>query len=174
MDGNYLTKRDVLKEYPLIIKEYAGVNRTEKIDGKLKIKKNVYKLDDPGSFNQEHLKDQNLSNFFIQEFSPTAKDMRIFVQNGKVVAGWIRQAKDGFMTVSHGEYSMYNKPDREIKKIAEKVAKKLKANFIAVDLMFIDDKPYLQEISLHPGFKAYENKTPGKPINIAKTIIESF
>jgi hypothetical protein len=40
--------------------------------------------------------------------------------------------------------------------------------------MFIDDKPYLQEISLHPGFKAYENKTPGKPINIAKTIIESF
>ena len=99
MDGNYLTKRDVLKEYPLIIKEYAGVNRTEKIDGKLKIKKNVYKLDDPSSFNQEHLKDQNLSDFFIQEFSPTAKDMRIFVQNGKVIAGWIREAKEGFLTV---------------------------------------------------------------------------
>ena len=40
--------------------------------------------------------------------------------------------------------------------------------------MFIDEKPYLQEISLHPGFKAYETKAIGEPINIAKAIIDSF
>ena len=43
-DGKYLEPRDILKEYPLILKEYAGINRVEMIDGEEKIKKNVYKI----------------------------------------------------------------------------------------------------------------------------------
>lgn len=173
-DGEYLKTRDILDDYPLIIKEYAGINRLQMIDGEEKVKKNVYKLNGNGCFNQKHLKGQNIRNYFIQKFSSTGKDMRIFVQNGKVVGGWIREAKKGFMTVSKGRYSMYNNPEDEIKNIAEKVAGVFKADFMAVDFMFIDNKPYIQEISFHPGFKAYETKIKGNSVDIAASIIDSF
>ena len=174
-DGGYTKEREFLNEFPLICKEYAGANRLQVIDGKEKIKKNVYKIDNIEGYHQEFLKDKNLSNFFIQEFSPIAMDMRIFVKNGKVIGGWKRTAKEGFKTVTHGEYEMYNNPDKEIKKMAQKVAKIFKADFIAVDFMANkDNQILLQEISLHPGFKAYEQKIEGEPVNIAKAIIEAF
>jgi len=174
-DGQYSKDRDILENYPLIIKEYSGINRVDKKWGKDIIKKNVYKLNSTEDLNQRHLRAQDLSNFFIQEFSNTAEDIRVFVKLGKVIAGWRRQASKGFMTVNKGIYSMYNNPSDEIKKIAEKFAKLTKADFMAVDFMFKDNKPYVQEISLHPGFKAYETKIEdGTPINIAEAIITAF
>jgi len=175
IDGEYAKKKDYLNEYPLICKEYAGVNRLQMIDGKEKIKKNVYKIDSVEGYKQEFLRDKDLGHFFIQEFSPIAMDMRIFVKNGKVIGGWKRTAQEGFKTITKGKYEMYNKPSKEIKKMAQKVAKTFKADFIAVD--FMADKNnnlLLQEISLHPGFKAYEQKIEGEPVNIAKAIIEAF
>lgn len=173
-DGKYLEKRDVLNSYPLIIKDYSGANRIEKINGEDKIKKNVFKVDTPEGYEQEYLKDLDLSRMFIQEFSDSNIDMRIFVSKGKVVAGWKRQGSQSFMTVSHGIYSMYNVPDTEIKIFAENVARIFEADFIAVDIMMMKGKPLLQEISLHPGFNAYENKIEGEPVNIAEAIITSF
>ncbi len=34
--------------------------------------------------------------------------------------------------------------------------------------------PCIQEISLHPGYKAYETKIEGEPVNIAEAIITAF
>lgn len=173
-DGRYLEKRDMLNEYPIIMKEYAGANRVEIIDGVEKIKKNVFKIDDDYGYEQEYLKDLDHSRFFIQEFSDTGKDIRIFVKLGKVVGGWMREATEGFMTVKDGNYTMYNNPAPEIKEIAENVARLLDADFMAVDFMYMEDKPLLQEISYHPGFKAYETKIEGEPINIGEAIITAF
>jgi glutathione synthase/RimK-type ligase-like ATP-grasp enzyme len=173
-DGQYLKDRDCLNKYPLIIKEYTGKNRLEMVDGKEKIKKNVFKLDKEEDFKQEGLDGQDLSSFFIQEFSNKGEDYRIFVKLGKVIAGWKRKASNSFMTVSKGEYEMYNEPNDDIKNIAERVASLLEADFMAVDFMYIDDKPYIQEISFHPGYKAYETKIEGVPVNIAQAIINSF
>lgn len=173
-DGNYFEKNQ-LDEYPIILKEYTGVNRVEQKLGKKVIKKNVYKIDSPKEFNQRKLRDQDLSDFFVQEFSDTAEDIRVFVKLGKVIGGWRREASKGFMTVNKGIYSMYNSPSPEIKKIAEKFAKSVEADFIAVDFMYNEGKPYVQEISLHPGFKAYETKIEdGTPTNIAEAIITAF
>ena len=173
-DGAY-SNRPVLQDYPIIIKEYSGVNRIDKKLGKEVIKKNVYKLDSVKDLNNKYLRNQDLSNFFLQEFSTTSEDVRLFVKLGKVIAGWKRKASKGFMTVNNGIYSMYNTPNDEIREIAEKFAKEIEADFIAVDFMFKDEKPYVQEISLHPGFKAYETKTEGEtPINIAEAIITAF
>ena len=173
-DGKYLEQRDVLNEYPLIIKDYSGINRIENINGKDRIKKNVFKVDDPQGYNQEYLKDLELSRMFIQEFSDSNIDMRIFVSQGNAIAGWKRQGSQSFMTVSNGIYSMYNIPEPEIKNFSENVARIFEADFIAVDIMIMDGRPLLQEISLHPGFKAYENKIEGEPINIPEAIINSF
>jgi len=173
-DGKYLEPRDMLKEYPLILKEYSGINRVELIDGEEKIKKNVYKIEKDEDFEQEGLRGQNLGDFFLQEFSDTAEDYRIFVKLGKVIGGWKRSASKGFMTVNKGIYEMYNEPDQEMREIAEKMASILEADFVAVDFMYMNGKPCIQEISLHPGFKAYENKIKGTPVNIAEAIITAF
>lgn len=173
-DGKYLEPRDMLKEYPLILKEYAGINRVEIINGEEKIKKNVYKIERDEDYEQEGLHGQDLSNFFLQEFSDTAEDYRIFVKLGKVIGGWKRTASKGFMTVNKGIYEMYNEPEEEMKDIAEKMAQVLEADFVAVDFMYMNGKPCIQEISLHPGFKAYETKIKGKPVNIAEAIITAF
>jgi glutathione synthase/RimK-type ligase-like ATP-grasp enzyme len=78
------------------------------------------------------------------------------------------------MTVSNGIYSMYHNPEYGVKNLARNVAQTLEADFIAVDIMEMNGKPLLQEISLHPGFKAYETKIKGEPVNIAEAIITAF
>jgi glutathione synthase/RimK-type ligase-like ATP-grasp enzyme len=174
-DGRYDKDRDILENYPVIIKEYAGVNRIDKKWGKELVKKNVYKLNSVNDLAKKHLKNQDLSDFFLQEFTPIAQDIRVFVKLGKIIGGWRREATEGFMTVNKGKYTMYNTPSNEIKRIAEKFAKLIDADFMAVDFMFKDGKPYIQEISLHPGFKAYETKIDdGIPVNIAEAIVTAF
>ena len=168
-DGNYLAKREVLNNFPLIIKEYSGANRIEMKEGKEVIKKNVFKIE-----KEDDLKEKDFSNFFIQEFSDSGEDYRIFVKLGKVIGGWKRTANDSFMTVSKGIYEMYNQPDSEMKEMAEKVATLLNADFIAVDFMYINNKLAVQEFSFHPGFKAYETKIEGTPVNIAEAIVTAF
>jgi glutathione synthase/RimK-type ligase-like ATP-grasp enzyme len=174
-DGDYTnSERNILNEYPLIIKEYSGANRVQNIKGERKIKKNVFKIDSLDSYKQEFLKDQDLSAFFLQAFSTEKADIRIFVKLGKVIGGWKRESTDSFMTVSRGKYSIYNNPDQKIVDISQNVARLLGADFIAVDFMYISGEPLLQEFSYHPGFKAYETKTEGEPLNIAEEIITAF
>ena len=46
---------------------------------------------------------------------------------------------------------------------------------MALDFMYKDDKPYILEFSMHPGFNAYETKCEdGEPIDVADAIIASF
>ena len=113
-------------------------------------------------------------DFFSQEFSDSGEDYRVFVKLGKVIGGWKRKASEGFMTVNKGIYEMYNEPNDEIRTIAEKVASLLDADFMAVDFMYINGKPTVQEWSYHPGYKAYETKIEGEPVNIAEAIITAF
>lgn len=165
-------------EYPLIAKQYLGVNDLRLIDEKEKVKKNVYLLNTSEDFNQEHLKDKDLNEYILQEFIESGEDMRIFVSKGVAVSGFIRKATTGFMTVNKGEYTYVDfDKDPDIKELAEKVAKILKADFIAVDFMRkSNNELVLIEISLNPGFKAFETKTEGieTETNLAKVIVESF
>jgi glutathione synthase/RimK-type ligase-like ATP-grasp enzyme len=173
-DGNYLAHRDVLNAFPLIMKEYSGANRIEKVMGKEKIKKNVFKINNEDGYRDKELKKLDYSRMFIQEFSGSKTDYRIFLSKGKIVGGWKREATEGFMTVKRGKYSPYNNPGGKIRELSENVTQKLEADFLAVDIMEIKNKPLLQEISLHPGFKAYETKIEGNDINLAEIIINSF
>lgn len=162
--------------YPYIIKNFTGENDLRMIDGKEKIKKNVYLIENPQDLKQENLVSKDTTKFITQKFITTGEDVRAFVSNGVCIGGFKRKATTGFMTVNKGEYNAF-KPDDElkIKELSELVANKFKANFIAVDLMSDENgNLLLQEISLNPGFKAYETKSIGEHANIAKAIIESF
>ena len=49
---------------------------------------------------------------------------------------------------------------------------------MAIDVIYKDNKPYVLEVNMNPGFKAYEKKIEPKDgyeiINIAKEMILSF
>lgn len=170
--GNYETSLP----YPYILKDFTGENDLRIIDGKEKIKKNVYLIDRPEDLKQENLKNKDLTKYFVQKFIPASEDIRAFVSKGKCIGGFIRKATEGFMTVNKGEYNSFDPNDvKDIKEMSELVASKFKADFIAVDWMRDEnDKLLLLEFSLNPGFKAYERKSTGPKVNIAKAIIESF
>ena len=164
-------------EYPLIAKISSGENALKVIDGKEKVKKNVFLLSEPGSWNKELLEQIADSDYLIQEFTDVGEDYRIFVANGRVIGGWKRVSPpDNFMTVTKGsEYFYYNEPEPKVKELAEKAARALEADFIAVDIIFKDSEPFILEFSLHPGFNAYETKCQdGEPTNIAEAIINAF
>lgn len=173
--GEYTTESKI--PYPYIIKDFTGENDVRIIEGKEKIKKNVYLVKDPNDLNQEFLKDKDKSKFIIQNFIPTGEDIRVYISNGKALGGYKRKAKTGFMTVLKGEYTLidFNK-EPDIQTLSEEICTAFKANFMAVDLMRdTDGKLYMLEISLNPGFKAYETKTfGGETVNIAQALINSF
>ncbi len=163
--------------YPIVVKHINGVNDLVLIDGKEKIKKNVFLVKNENDWEQERLKDKNLADYFIQEYSPVGEDYRIFLTKEKIVGGWKRVSpKDNFMTVTKGsEYYYYNEPNNEITDLCNKARSVWPFDFMALDLIYKDDKPYVLEFSLHPGFHAYETKcSNGEPVNVAKAIIEAF
>lgn len=162
--------------YPYILKDFTGENDLRMIDGKEKIKKNVYLIEKPEDLKQENLINKDLTKYFVQKFIPAGEDIRAFVSKGKCIGGFIRKATEGFMTVNKGEYNSFDPNDiKDIKEMSELVASKFKADFIAVDWMRDEnDKLLLLEFSFNPGFKAYETKSIGPKVNIAKAVIESF
>ncbi len=161
---------------PYIIKDFTGENDLRMIDGKEKVKKNVYLIQNDTELDQENLINKDKSKYFVQKFVPTGEDIRVYVSNGVAIGAWNRKATEGFMTVKAGEYSLIDftkTPD--VKEFGEKAAKVFKADFIAIDLMRDhNNQLMLLEISFNPGFKAYETKIEGEKANIAKAIIQSF
>ncbi|MCK9368936.1 ATP-grasp domain-containing protein [Candidatus Dojkabacteria bacterium] len=161
--------------YPFILKDFTGENDIRIINGEEKIKKNVYLIEKEEDLKQENLINKDLTKYIAQKFIPTGEDFRVFVSNGIAIGGFKRVATEGIMTVLKGKYtSISRETEKELFELAERVGKELKSNFIAVDLMIDERTPVVIEISLNPGFKAYETKTEGKVGNIAQILINSF
>jgi hypothetical protein len=180
--GNYnvneLVDKGDIKTDKVIMKHYTGKNDLRWIDGKQKIKKNIFMIEKAEDFNQENFKKKDKSAFFMQEFIPIGEDFRIFMKGDKYIGGWKRKATTSFITVDKGEYSNYNNPSKEILDLSKRTAKAFKSDFVAIDIIEKDGKPYVLEVNMNPGFKAYENKVEGTigvdKADIAKEIIESF
>lgn len=174
--GNYVESTGFIK-YPKILKHYSGKNYYEKnADGKLVVKKNVFLVNEAQDYNSSPLSKRDLNNFFVQEFAPAGEDIRIFMQRDKIIGGWKRKAKnDNFLTVAKGSvYEMYNEPSAEIADVCIRTAKAFSSDFMAIDLIINNEKPYVLEVNMNPGFKAYETKIEGAHANIARAIIESL
>jgi glutathione synthase/RimK-type ligase-like ATP-grasp enzyme len=174
LDGKYSVNQIPIAT-PLIAKNYVGQVELRNIDGKDKIKKNVFRIEKEEDFQQENLSNKNLEEYFVQEFLPTGEDVRVFVKKGKVIAAFKRVATEGFMTVVRGEYTIFDLVSNpETVQAAERAAEVFKADFMAVDFMYKNGKPLLQEISFAPGFKAFEIKIEGNTMNMAKEIVTAF
>ena len=167
-------------ELPYISKHVLGENdvvfNPEK--GKDTIKKNVFMIEEMKDWSQDRLTDHDNKDYFIQQLADKGVDYRTFISRHKgYIGGWKREApKDNFMTVTSGAtYTMYNEPEDDIMEVVNLAIEKLQPDFMALDFIRKDGKPMVLEISLHPGFKAYETKCEGgEPVNVAKAIVECF
>jgi hypothetical protein len=174
LDGKYTLEQTPVPA-PLIAKNYVGQVELRNIDGKEKIKKNVFKIDKNEDFKQENLENKNLEEYIVQEFIPTGEDVRVFIKKGNVLAAFKRVATEGFMTVVRGEYTIFDLAGNpQTVELAEKTAQAFKTDFMAVDFMYKNGQPLVQEISFAPGFKAFEIKIEGNQMNMAKEVVTAF
>lgn len=184
IDGRYWEKVELLEQLglPLIYKHIEGEYKIEIIDGKEKFKKNVYpvnSIEELKKVCQEHDDIEKTfttkpSKYFIQKYISTGTDYRLIIIGGKYYSGWKRDATRSFLTVNHGEYSLYDKPDPSMLDIAVKTAQILSADYCAVDIMPDNGIPYILEVNMNPGFKSFETKISGTPTDIASEIIEQL
>jgi glutathione synthase/RimK-type ligase-like ATP-grasp enzyme len=182
LDGHYDKKSEALADLdlPVIYKHTEGKYRVEKIDGKNKLKKNIYLAENKDELKELIEKRDNIddkfinkpSYFFLQKFEDIGEDYRAMMIGGKYLGGWKRVATEGFLTVRHGEYSLYNEPSDKFRKFSEKVAKVFKADYCAIDIIYSGDKPYVLEINMEPGFKSYETKLEGNDVKVAEAMVE--
>lgn len=107
---------------------------------------------------------------YVQEYvNHPGEDYRLFVVGDKVVGAMKRIAKKGWKANFHlGGLVEDYKPDSEMKEIAIKCCKALKADVVGVDLM-IGEKPEVIEVNQFPGFKGLERAT-GK--NICREVVK--
>ncbi len=184
IDGKYWEKKEILARlgFPLIYKHREGEYKVQLIDGKEKLKKNVYLVNNAQDLETacktyDEIEDEFItkpSRYMIQKFLDTGTDYRAIMIGGQYYSGWKRDATDNFLTVSHGEYSLYDNPEPKLKELAIKTAQLLEADYCAVDIIYSNEMPYILEVNMNPGFKAFETKVEGAPTTIASDIIEQL
>lgn len=186
VDGKYHEKKEALNSlgFPLIYKHTEGEYRTEMIDGKEKLKKNVFLVNNVEELKEEIERREDLddiflgkdSHYFIQKFVDIGEDYRAIMLGGKYLSGWKRVAPEGsHITVTRGsEYSLYDKPTPEFLKLATEVTTLFQADYFAPDIIYVGGKPYIIEINMEPGFKAFETKIEGCNVDVADAMVENL
>lgn len=184
IDGRYWEQNDLLKKigFPMIYKHIEGEYKIEIVDGKEKFKKNVYLANTVQELKElsntydkiDERFTTSPSKYYIQKFIDSGIDYRATMIGGQYFSGWKREATQNFLTVSKGEYTLYDNPEPALKDLAIKTAHLLAADYCAVDIIYSASTPYILEVNMNPGFKAFETKLKGQHEDIASAIIDQL
>ena len=112
--------------------------------------------------------------WLCEEFikSSLGRDMRFFSIRGEVEACMIRKSQGDFRAnVALGATVEPYEITSEIKTIAKEIYEQTGLDFLGIDLMFGEDKPYFCEINVMPGIEGIETASG---VNIARKIIETI
>lgn len=118
-----------------------------------------------------------INRFILRQFIPNNGDIRVFIVGYKAIGAMYRHPKQGDFrsNISQGGYGeAYNlKANPIVKKVAEKVARLMKAEIAGVDVMLHKNtgKPYILEINHGPQFAGLEKYTK---VNAALKIVKYF
>ena len=112
--------------------------------------------------------------WLYEEFITTSvgRDIRLYSIRGNVEAGMVRKSKGDFRAnvALGGDVASYEITP-EIRTIARDIYRQTGLDFIGIDLLFGESKPYFCEINVMPGIEGIE-KASG--INIGKRIMETI
>ena len=99
-------------------------------------------------------------------------DIRFFSIRGKVVACMTREAKQGFRAnVALGANVRPYEITEDIRQIARDIYEQTRLDFLGIDLLFGEDKPYFCEINVTPGIEGMERATG---VNVAGLIMDTM
>lgn len=112
--------------------------------------------------------------WLFEEFITTSfgRDMRFYSIRGEVVACMQRKSRGDFRAnVALGASVEAYKITPEIRQIAKDIYEQTGLDFLGIDLLFGEEKPYFCEINVMPGLEGIE-KASG--VNVAKKILETI
>lgn len=100
------------------------------------------------------------------------RDIRCYSIRGKVIACMTRTAKEGFRAnVALGADVAPYPVTEYIKKAAEDIYAQTGLDFLGIDLLFGEEKPYFCEINVMPGLAGMERATG---VNVAGAILDTI
>ena len=112
--------------------------------------------------------------WLFEEFVTTSfgRDMRFYSIRGEVVACMQRKSQGDFRAnVALGASVESYEITPEIRQIAKDIYEQTGLDFLGIDLLFGEDKPYFCEINVMPGIEGIEKATG---VNVAKKIVETI
>lgn len=112
--------------------------------------------------------------WLFQEFISISygRDIRFYSIRGEVTACMTRKAASGFRAnVALGASVEGYEITSQIRKIARDIYDQTNLDFLGIDLLFGEEKPFFCEINVMPGIEGIERATN---INIAEKIIETI
>lgn len=128
--------------------------------------------------NAEDLKNLSVTygmekEWLFEEFITTSfgRDMRFYSIRGNVVACMQRKSQGDFRAnVALGAYVEPFEITPQIRQIAKDIYNQTGLDFLGIDLLFGEDKPYFCEINVMPGIEGIETASG---VNVAKRIMET-
>ena len=112
--------------------------------------------------------------WLFEEFITTSfgRDMRFYSIRGEVVACMQRKSQGDFRAnVALGASVEAYEITPEIRQIAKDIYEQTELDFLGIDLLFGEEKPYFCEINVMPGLEGIEKATG---VNVAKKILETI
>ena len=112
--------------------------------------------------------------WLFEEFVTTSfgRDMRFYSIRGEVVACMQRKSRGDFRAnVALGADVEPYEITPAIQQIAKDIYEQTGLDFLGIDLLFGEDKPYFCEINVMPGIEGIETATG---VNVARKIIETI
>jgi ribosomal protein S6--L-glutamate ligase len=107
----------------------------------------------------------------LQKFLPNpGEDIRVFLVNGQVVAAMKRQAapNEWRSNIHMGGRGIPHKPTKSEAEVSIKAAEAVGVEIAGVDLITVDEKPFVIEVNASPGFRGLLAATG---INAANSIV---
>lgn len=112
--------------------------------------------------------------WLFEEFVTTSfgRDMRFYSIRGEVVACMQRKSQGDFRAnVALGASVESYEITPEIRQIAKDIYEQTGLDFLGIDLLFGEDKPYFCEINVMPGIEGIEKATG---VNVARKIVDTI
>ena len=112
--------------------------------------------------------------WLFEEFVTTSygRDMRFYSIRGEVIACMQRKSQGDFRAnVALGASVEAYEITTEIRQIAKDIYEQTGLDFLGIDLLFGENKPYFCEINVMPGIEGIEKATG---VNVARKIVETI
>ncbi len=134
----------------------------------------VFLISNEGEYAEYREKWKTTKEWLMERFieSSYGRDIRFYSIRGEVIACMTREAVSGFKAnVALGAEVRKLEISEDIRQTAKEIYQQTQLDFLGIDLLFGEEKPYFCEINVMPGIEGMERATG---VNVAGCIIDTI